>query len=95
MIRKSILFLGFRIEVRCEILLRADQQLNVIKLTNYGKNMKKNRAYITRLLFNLKTLKNSYVIVQRARETMLHIHVQQRRSPALHPSFQSPALCLA
>jgi len=46
--------------VKVEIFLRTDRQLNVVKLTNYGKNMQKNRAYITRLLFNLKTLKNNY-----------------------------------
>lgn len=60
MFRKSILFLVFRVGVKFEIFLRADRQLNVVKVTNYGKNMQKNRAYITRLLFNLKTLKNNY-----------------------------------
>ena len=46
--------------MKFEIFLRKDRQLNIVKVTNYGKNMRKNRAYITRLLFNLKTLKNNY-----------------------------------
>ena len=83
MIRKSILFLGFRIELRFEILLKTDRQLNVIKSTNYGKNMKKNRAYITRLLFNLKTLKNSYAGILKDISEVINIENIKPEDPFL------------
>jgi hypothetical protein len=83
LIRKSILFLGFRIELRFEILLKTDRQLNVIKSTNYGKNMKKNRAYITRLLFNLKTLKNSYAGILKDISEVINIENIKPEDPFL------------
>lgn len=51
MIKKAILFLVFKVQ----------KILNISKLTKlWISKMKKSRAYITRLLHNLKTLKNNY-----------------------------------
>jgi hypothetical protein len=69
--------------VRFEILLRAGRQLNVIKITNYGKNMKKNREYITRLLFNLKTLKNSYEGILKDISAVINIEHIKSEDPFL------------
>jgi hypothetical protein len=67
--------------VRFEIFLRADRQLNVVKTTNYGKNMKKSRAYIKRLLHNLKTLKDNYQQILKDMSELIDIENVKFKDP--------------